>query len=91
MFRLRTSYRAFIVVALTELQGRKIEPYFPLPHGASRVDIPPDELSSAIIEIGNGLRWSYTRKEESSPNVTYSRSIGGAVRRVQQDTGRSGI
>ena len=44
------------LLMLTEAQMRRIEPYFPLPHGVPRVD---DRriLSGIVFVIRNGLRW----------------------------------
>lgn len=44
------------LIWLSEAQMRRIEPYFPLSHGAPRVDN-RQIISGIIFMIRNGLRW----------------------------------
>ena len=71
------------LIWLTELQMRKIEPYFPLSHGVPRVD--DRRIISGIIFVHtvgtisrhnrNGLRWRDAPKEYGPPKTIYNRFI----------------
>ena len=62
------------LIWLTEAQMRKIEPYFPLSHGVSRVD---DRriISGIIFVIRNGLCWRDAPTEYGPPKTIYNRFI----------------
>lgn len=44
------------LLLLSVAQMRRIEPYFPLPHGIARVD-DRRVISGIVFVIRNGLRW----------------------------------
>ena len=50
------------LIWFSEAQMRRIEPYFPLSHGVSRVD-DRRVLSGIIFVIRNGLRWRDAPKD----------------------------
>lgn len=59
---------------LSEAQMRRIEPYFPLPHGVPRVD--DRRIVSAIIfVIKNGLRWRDAPRTYGPHKTIYNRFI----------------
>ena len=62
------------LIWLTKTQMRRIEPYFPLSHGVSRVD---DQriISGIIFVIRNGLRWRDAPKEYGPHKTIYNRFI----------------
>jgi len=59
---------------LSEAQMRRIEPYFPLPHGIPRVD---DRriVSGIIFVIRNGLRWRDAPAGYGPHKTIYNRFI----------------
>ena len=59
---------------LSEAQMRRIEPYFPLPHGIARVD---DRMviSGIIFVIKNGLRGRDAPREYGPHKTIYNRFI----------------
>ena len=59
---------------LTEVQVRRIEPYFPLSHGIPRVD---DRLivSAIIFVIKNGVRWRDAPRSYGPHKTIYNRFI----------------
>ena len=62
------------LIWLSEAQMRRIEPYFPLSHGAPRVD---DRriVSGIIFVIRNGLRWRDAPTQYGPPKTIYNRFI----------------
>src|SRR5205085_11256304 len=62
------------LIWLSEVQMRRIEPYFPLSHGVPRVD---DRriISGIIFVIRNGLRWRDVPAEYGPPKTIYNRFI----------------
>ena len=62
------------LIWLSEAQMRRIEPYFPLPHGVPRVD---DRriISGIIFVIRNGLRWRDAPAEYGPSKTIYNRFI----------------
>ncbi|MEO5706518.1 MAG: IS5 family transposase [Alteraurantiacibacter sp.] len=60
---------------LSEAQMRRIEPFFPLPHGVPRVD---DRriVSAVIYVIKHGLMWRDAPKDYGPHKTIYSRFIG---------------
>ena len=59
---------------LSEAQMRRIEGYFPLPHGIARVD--DRRIVSAIVfVIKNGLRWRDAPREYGPHKTIYNRFI----------------
>ena len=59
---------------LTKVQMRRIEPYFPLPHGVPRVD-DRRVLSGIIFVIRNGLRWRDAPAAYGPHKTIYNRFI----------------
>ena len=59
---------------LSEAQMRRIEPYFPLPHGVPRVD-DRRVLSGIIYVIKNGLRWCDAPAGYGPHKTLYSRFV----------------
>jgi transposase len=59
---------------LTKSQMRRIEPYFPLPHGIPRVD-DRRVVSGIIFVIRNGLRWRDAPKDYGPHKTIYNRFI----------------
>jgi putative transposase len=61
-------------ILLSEVQMRRIEPYFPLSHGIPRVN---DRriISGIIFVIRNGLRWRDAPKEYGPHKTIYNRFI----------------
>ena len=62
------------LIWLSEAQMRRIEPYFPLPHGVPRVD-DRRVISGIIFVIRNGLRWRDAPKEYGPHKTIYNRFI----------------
>ena len=62
------------LMLLSEAQMRRIEPFFPLPHGVPRVD---DRLvlSGIIFVLRNGLRWRDVPREYGPHKTIYNRFI----------------
>ena len=60
------------LIWLSEAQMRRIEPYFPLPHGVPRVD-DRRALSGIIFVIRNGLRWRDAPREYGPQKAIYNR------------------
>ena len=62
------------LIWLSEAQMRRIEPYFPLPHGVPRVD---DRriIGGIIFVIRNGLRWRDAPAEYGPSKTIYNRFI----------------
>ena len=60
------------LIWLSEVQMRRLEPYFPLSHGVARVD---DRriVSGIIFVIRNGLRWRDAPAEDGPPKTIYNR------------------
>ena len=59
---------------LSEAQMRRIEPYFPLSHGISRVD-DRKVVSGIVFVIRNGLRWRDAPKDYGPHKTIYNRFI----------------
>ncbi|WP_244617553.1 transposase, partial [Rhizobium sp. rho-1.1] len=59
---------------LSDVQMRRIEPYFPLSHGVPRVD-DRRVLSGIIFVLRNGLRWRDAPKEYGPHKTIYNRFI----------------
>lgn len=59
---------------LTRAQLARLEPYFPLPHGKSRVD-DLRVISGIIFVIKNGLRWRDAPKDYGPHKTLYNRFI----------------
>ena len=59
---------------LSQVQMRRIEPYFPLSHGVARVD-DRRVISGIIFVIRNGLRWRDAPKEYGPHKTIYNRFI----------------
>jgi len=59
---------------LSAAQMRRIEPYFPLSHGISRVD-DRKVISGIIFVIRNGLRWRDAPKDYGPHKTIYNRFI----------------
>ena len=59
---------------LSEAQMRRIEPYFPLPHGIARVD-DRRVISGIIFVIKNGLRWRDAPLDYGPHKTIYNRFI----------------
>ncbi len=59
---------------LSEAQMRRIEPYFPLPHGIPRVD-DRRVISGIIFVIRNGLRWRDAPAEYGPHKTIYNRFV----------------
>src|SRR5450631_4442362 len=59
---------------LSEVQMRRIEPFFPLSHGIPRVD---DRLviSGIVFVIRNGLRWRDAPRDYGPPKTIYKRLV----------------
>ncbi len=59
---------------LSRAQMRRIEPYFPLPHGIPRVD---DQrvIGGILFVIGNGLRWRDAPAAYGPHKTIYNRFI----------------
>ena len=62
------------LIWLSKAQMRRIEPYFPLPHGVPRVD-DRRVLSGIIFVIRNGLRWRDAPKDYGPHKTIYNRFI----------------
>jgi transposase len=62
------------LIWLSEVQMRRIEPYFPLSHGVPRVD-DRRVISGIIFVIRNGLRWRDVPAEYGPPKTIYNRFI----------------
>jgi transposase len=62
------------LIWLSEVQMRRIEPYFPLSHGVQRVD-DRRVISGIIFVIRNGLRWRDVPEEYGPPKTIYNRFI----------------
>jgi transposase len=62
------------LLMLSRAQMRRIEPYFPLPHGVPRVD---DRriLSGIVFVIRNGLRWRDAPAAYGPHKTIYNRFI----------------
>ena len=62
------------LLMLSRAQIRRIEPYFPLPHGVPRVD---DRriLSGIVFVIRNGLRWRDAPAAYGPHKTIYNRFI----------------
>ncbi len=62
------------LIWLSEAQMRRIEPYFPLSHGVSRVD---DRriVSGIVFVIRNGLRWRDAPADYGPHKTIYNRFI----------------
>ena len=59
---------------LSEAQMRRIEPWFPLPHGMPRVD-DRRVISGIIFVIRNGLRWRDAPKDYGPHKTIYNRFV----------------
>ena len=57
------------LIWLSEVQMRRIEPYFPLSHGVPRI------VSGIIFVIRNGLRWRDAPAEYGPPKTIYNRFV----------------
>lgn len=59
------------LILLSEVQTRRIEPYFPLSHGVPRLD---DRriISGIIFVISSGLRWRDAPADYGPPNAIYN-------------------
>lgn len=62
------------LLLLSEAQMRRIEPYFPLPHGVARVD-DRRVLSGILFVIRNGLRWRDAPGAYGPHKTIYNRFI----------------
>lgn len=62
------------LLLLSEAQMRRIEPYFPLPHGVARVD-DRRVLSGILFVIRNGLRWRDAPAAYGPSKTIYNRFI----------------
>jgi transposase len=62
------------LIWLSEAQMRRIEPYFPLPHGVPRVD-DCRIISGIIFVIRNGLRWRDAPAQYGPHKTIYNRFI----------------
>ncbi|OUI90742.1 transposase [Acetobacter indonesiensis] len=62
------------VFLLSESQIRRIEPFFPLPHGVPRVD-DRRVLSGIVYVIRNGLQWKDAPKAYGPHKTLYNRFI----------------
>ena len=59
---------------LSEVQMRRIEPFFPLSHGVSRVD-DRRVISGIVFAIRNGLRWRDAPRAYGPHKTIYNRFI----------------
>lgn len=59
---------------LTRTQLKRIEPYFPLPHGIPRVD-DLRVISGIIHVIKRGLQWRDAPSEYGPPKTLYNRFV----------------
>ena len=59
---------------LSEVQMRRIRPYFPLSHGVPRVD-DRRVISGIVFVIRNGLRWRDAPKEYGPHKTIYNRFV----------------
>ena len=62
------------LILLSKAQMRRIEPYFPLSHGITRVD-DRKVVSGIIFVIKNGLRWRDAPKDYGPHKTIYNRFI----------------
>lgn len=62
------------LLMLSDVQMRRIEPYFPLSHGMPRVD-DRRVLSGILFVIRNGLRWRDAPREYGPHKTIYNRFI----------------
>ena len=62
------------LIWLSEVQMRRIDPYFPLSHGIPRVD-DRRVLSGNVFVIRNGLWWPDALSAYGSPKTIYNRFI----------------
>ena len=62
------------LIWLADRQMKRIEPYFPLPHGVPRVD-DRRVLSGTIFVIRNGLRWRDAPSDYGPHKTIYNRFI----------------
>jgi putative transposase len=62
------------LIWLSQVQMRRIEPYFPLSHGVPRVD-DRRVLSGIVFVIKNGLRWRDAPKAYGPHKTIYNRFI----------------
>jgi transposase len=67
------------LIWLSDAQMHRIEPYFPLSHGVSRVD-DRRTVSGIIFAIRNGLRWRDAPAAYGRPKTIYNRFCSSAVR-----------
>src|SRR5476651_2579003 len=59
---------------LSEAQMRRIEPFFPLSHGITRVD-DRRVISGIVFVIRNGLRWRDAPREYGPHKTVYNRFV----------------
>ena len=62
---------------LSEVQMRRIQPYFSLSHGIARVD-DRRVISGIVFVIKNGLRWRDAPREYGPHKTIYTASCAGA-------------
>jgi putative transposase len=62
------------LIWLWAMQMRRIEPYFPLPHGVARVD-DRRVISGIVFVIRNGLRWRDAPRAYGPHKTIYNRFV----------------